>query len=190
MTCREKLAIEHPDKVDECYDGGCYGCPNEYGYLNDPRYCGDIEYSCTKCWDREIPSTEDEEFESCEECVHVDKLECEEPCCHCEHGIPHGDPRHDIAPSYYEPNVVTAKEYEELKPKHDPVNHPSHYTNGGIECIDEMIMVFGEMTVANFCLCNVWKYRKRALYKNGEEDLKKADWYMAKYKELIEHGRN
>ena len=67
----------------------------------------------------------------------------------------------------------------------DPVNHPSHYTNG-MECIDEMILVFGELTVANFCLCNVWKYRKRALHKNGEEDLKKADWYMNKYKELIE----
>ena len=74
---------------------------------------------------------------------------------------------------------------EETEPKEDVVNHPSHYTNGGMECIDEMVLIFGEMTVANFCLCNVWKYRKRALYKNGEEDLKKADWYMNKYKELI-----
>lgn len=86
-----------------------------------------------------------------------------------------------IAPPVSEPTEPT---------EHDPVNHPSHYTNGGMECIDEMVLIFGETTVANFCLCNVWKYRKRALYKNGEEDLKKADWYMAKYKELIEHGRN
>lgn len=64
------------------------------------------------------------------------------------------------------------------------VNHPSHYNNGGMEAIDEMIVVFGKETVANFCLCNVWKYRYRASSKNGDEDLKKANWYMAKYAEL------
>lgn len=68
---------------------------------------------------------------------------------------------------------------------HDPVNHPSHYCQeGSMECIDEMVAVFGKEAVMNFCLCNVWKYRKRALHKNGEEDLKKSDWYMNKYVEL------
>ena len=71
----------------------------------------------------------------------------------------------------------------------DMVNHPPHYTQDGIECIDEMIMVFGEETVMDFCLCNVWKYRKRALHKNGQEDLDKANWYMKKYKELLENGK-
>lgn len=75
------------------------------------------------------------------------------------------------------------EEKEPIKPKEDVVNHPSHYTTG-MECIDEMILVFGEAIVADFCLCNVWKYRKRALHKNGREDLDKADWYMNKYKEL------
>ena len=70
------------------------------------------------------------------------------------------------------------------QPKEDLVNHPSHYTTG-MECIDEMVLVFGEATVADFCLCNVWKYRKRALHKNGQEDLDKADWYMNKFKELV-----
>lgn len=50
--------------------------------------------------------------------------------------------------------------------------------------IDEMLTVFGREAVKHFCLLNVWKYRKRALYKNGEEDLKKADWYMKKLVEL------
>ena len=67
----------------------------------------------------------------------------------------------------------------------DVVNHPSHYCQeGSIECIDEMIMIFGPEMVMAFCLCNVWKYRKRAIYKNGEEDMRKADWYMNKYAEL------
>jgi hypothetical protein len=68
----------------------------------------------------------------------------------------------------------------------DIVNHPSHYTHGGMECIDEMITLFGKQVVMHFCLCNAWKYRKRCMYKNGEEDMKKSDWYIAKYKELAD----
>lgn len=61
MTCREKLKIEYPDKISEYGIGGCLGCPSIYGYLPDPEYC---IYSCnrgicTKCWDREIPGTEE-----------------------------------------------------------------------------------------------------------------------------------
>lgn len=67
----------------------------------------------------------------------------------------------------------------------DNVNHPSHYTKG-IECIDEMEMVFGREKVMVFCLLNVWKYRYRAGLKgNVAEDKAKADWYMAKYAELL-----
>lgn len=69
----------------------------------------------------------------------------------------------------------------------DNVNHPSHYCqDGSMECIDEMVEVFGVRAVMNFCLCNVWKYRKRAMCKNGKEDLEKSDWYMKKYVELKE----
>lgn len=66
----------------------------------------------------------------------------------------------------------------------DMVNHPPHYCQGGMECIDEMVLIFGKEAVKNFCLCNAWKYRKRALFKNKEEDIKKSDWYIQKYKEL------
>ena len=77
--------------------------------------------------------------------------------------------------------------YEEISNDEiDMVNHPAHYNRGGaIECIDEMITVFGKDIVACFCLCNVWKYRYRASDKGHEEDLSKSDYYMAKYKELI-----
>ena len=68
----------------------------------------------------------------------------------------------------------------------DIINHPNHYTNGGMECIDEMLLIFGEETVAHFCLCNAWKYRYRALTKNGQEDIDKSHWYINKYKELVE----
>lgn len=76
--------------------------------------------------------------------------------------------------------------YEEnTETENDAVNHPSHYCQeGSMECIDEMILLFGAAETMSFCKLNAWKYRKRALYKNGEEDMKKSDWYLAKYKEL------
>lgn len=76
----------------------------------------------------------------------------------------------------------------ELKRKmSDPVNHPKHYEReNAIECIDEMIMIFGLDAVMGFCKCNAWKYRYRAADKNGAEDIAKSDWYMRKYKELLE----
>lgn len=77
--------------------------------------------------------------------------------------------------------------YEEISNDEiDMVNHPAHYNrDGAMECIDEMITVFGKDIVACFCLCNVWKYRYRASDKGHKEDLSKSDYYMAKYKELI-----
>lgn len=90
----------------------------------------------------------------------------------------------------YNPKTGMEEPVSKIKEKeNDVVNHPSHYCqDGSMECIDEMITVFGEEAVMWFCLCNVWKYRKRALFKNGKEDLKKSDWYMKKYKELKENS--
>lgn len=73
------------------------------------------------------------------------------------------------------------------KAKGDPVNHPAHYEReGAMECIDEMLLIFGKDAVMNFCLCNAWKYRYRASAKNGDEDYSKSDWYLRKYRELKE----
>lgn len=66
----------------------------------------------------------------------------------------------------------------------DNVNHPSHYTQGGVECIDAMVAAFGKEAVANFCICNAFKYVWRTKHKNGKEDVDKALWYLNKYEEL------
>lgn len=60
MTCREKLAKEHPECISDKYTGGCKFCPTNYGYLGNPIYCPACsdEEKCTMCWDREIPGTE------------------------------------------------------------------------------------------------------------------------------------
>ena len=63
------------------------------------------------------------------------------------------------------------------------VNHPEHY-QGKNECIDVMIAMFGVEAVKHFCMCNAYKYRFRSNMKNGEEDIKKAEWYESKLIEL------
>lgn len=58
MTCREKLKIEHPEDVSGDYEGGCFGCPHDYGYLDRPWSCDSNDPGdCWACWDREIPRT-------------------------------------------------------------------------------------------------------------------------------------
>ena len=73
----------------------------------------------------------------------------------------------------------------------DMVNRPPHYCReGAMECIDEMVMIFGTYETAIFCKLNAYKYRYRAGSKgSAEEDMKKSDWYMKKYKELTCYGR-
>ena len=73
-------------------------------------------------------------------------------------------------------------------PSDDPVNHPSHYTQGNIECIDAMVSAFGKEAVSNFCICNAFKYIFRCNHKGGHEDLDKAVWYIQKFKELTPNG--
>lgn len=68
------------------------------------------------------------------------------------------------------------------------VNHPSHYNQGNIECIDAMIAAFGKEAVENFCLLNAFKYVWRSRNKNGTEDIDKAIWYLTYVKELSGNG--
>lgn len=61
MTYREKLKIEHPEKVDPTCGGGCQFCPHTYwpeAEAGDRLYCKNgSSTACDKCWDREIPET-------------------------------------------------------------------------------------------------------------------------------------
>ena len=61
----------------------------------------------------------------------------------------------------------------------DNVNHPSHYTAGGIECIDELkAATEGLEGIEAVCTANAIKYLRRWKRKNGVEDLRKAIWYI------------
>ena len=72
----------------------------------------------------------------------------------------------------------------------DQVNHPKHYTNGSIECIDA---IKASMTNTEFCgylkgniLKYLWRYRLKS---NPSEDLLKANWYLTRLiKETTDGG--
>lgn len=72
----------------------------------------------------------------------------------------------------------------------DVINHPSHYTQGGIECIDAMESAFSAAELAVYCKIAAFKYIWRCDYKNGSEDVKKAIWYLKKYLVLKRGGSN
>lgn len=66
----------------------------------------------------------------------------------------------------------------------DAVNHPNHYTDGGIETID-----FIEAKKLPYHLGNAVKYISRAGKKDQNktiEDLQKAVWYIERYIKALE----
>lgn len=69
----------------------------------------------------------------------------------------------------------------------DAINHPSHYTQGGIECIDAIKAAVGDGFEA-YCAGNVLKYVFRYRHKGGVEDLQKARWYLDRLIAEVEGG--
>lgn len=71
--------------------------------------------------------------------------------------------------------VAAVTSNKSIKPAEpDMVNHPPHYTTGGIETID-----FIEAKKLGYNLGNVVKYITRADHKGDRlENLKKAQWYL------------
>tara|TARA_R100000654_G_scaffold56917_1_gene83311 strand:- start:1736 stop:2044 length:309 start_codon:yes stop_codon:yes gene_type:complete len=69
--------------------------------------------------------------------------------------------------------------------KDDMVNHPPHYNKAGIETIDAIKAMTGD-GFEFYLQGNIMKYLWRYRYKNGVEDLKKAEWYLAKLIEVVD----
>lgn len=67
----------------------------------------------------------------------------------------------------------------------DNVNHPNHY-QGDIETIDYIKDKLTDEEFRGFVKGNVLKYVSREGLKNGDEDLKKSDWYLNKLIEVLE----
>lgn len=71
----------------------------------------------------------------------------------------------------------------------DPVNHPSHYTQGDIECIDAIRASTTDEAFIGYLKGNCIKYLWRAGLKNDAiEDIRKAEWYLHKLDEILKDG--
>ena len=83
--------------------------------------------------------------------------------------------------------------YEEVKMdggSTDMVNHPQHYTQGGIECIDALkAATVGKRGIEAVCVANVIKYLWRYEEKNGIEDVRKAKWYIERLLRELEESQ-
>ena len=96
--------------------------------------------------------------------------------------------------NWYKELNPTACENAETKccnkePDIDMVNHPVHYNQGGIECIDALkAATVSKPGIEAVCTANVIKYLWRYEEKNGIEDIKKARWYIDRLIKELENG--
>ena len=105
----------------------------------------------------------------CANCSHAGTPTYKSPCSECVD--------HKGYPMWERMLTELAQTAEDMKP--DNVNHPAHYTECSLECIDVMLAVFGRKAVTDFCIINAFKYMWRYEHKNGLEDLQKAERYLA-----------
>jgi hypothetical protein len=72
-----------------------------------------------------------------------------------------------------------------------PVNSPSHYNQGGIECIEAIKASMTAEAFAGYLKGNMIKYSWRMALKektNPLEDLRKAQFYLARWVAEVEKG--
>jgi hypothetical protein len=60
----------------------------------------------------------------------------------------------------------------------DEVNHPPHYTDGGIETIEAIEAQLSQEEYEGYLRGNCVKYLWRWKHKGGVQDLKKCSWYL------------
>ena len=60
----------------------------------------------------------------------------------------------------------------------DLINHPEHYRQGEIECIDAIAAALTPDEFRGYCKGNVLKYVWRERHKGNAQSLKKARWYL------------
>ena len=76
----------------------------------------------------------------------------------------------------------------EVEIQNDNVNHPSHYTQGGIECYKAIKASMTPEAYKGYLKGNILKYVWRYEKKGSKiENLRKAEWYL---KELIKEVEN
>ncbi len=66
----------------------------------------------------------------------------------------------------------------------DLVNHPSHYTDGHIECIDAIKAQLTDEEFRGYLKGNIAKYIWREKHKGGTQSIEKGAWYLNRLLQL------
>ena len=75
--------------------------------------------------------------------------------------------------------------------QNDMVNHPPHYTRGGIECADAQdAAIVGLVEWEASGTASAIKYLWRWKFKGGKQDLEKARWYINRMISKLEVADN
>lgn len=152
-----QLGGNEPTREDGLYSGGR---GSEYVSRNDANPQGQTrESTSSQHYDRDDPLEEKTWFEPVEELSVCPGGVCPVPWA-----------------TKAEPPVIQG----------DVVNHPSHYTDGAIECIEG---IEAQQTLEEFrgyLKGNIAKYLWRERHKGGIESLKKARWYLDRLIQLDE----
>ena len=92
-------------------------------------------------------------------------------------------------PKYLAGVKKQAQEQSDHKQTMDMVNNPPHYNKAGIETI-EAIKAMTDDGFEYYLQGNIMKYLWRYRYKNGVEDLKKAQWYLNELIDVLENNES
>lgn len=105
------------------------------------------------------------------ECIHGNSLQI--GCSKCEDEVRYGGRLLNIEQLDKEKYERGYTLFEDMM-----VDHPAHYSQGGIECIDAIEAALTPEEFIGFCKGNAMKYEWREKHKGGAESIKKAIWYL------------
>ena len=116
--------------------------------------------------------------------------------CHCYSNMITGDlvwqrPQQPESLPFVDDEVQSINDqYAEIEQvRQDVINHPRHYTQGKVECIDALeSATIGKSGIEAVCVANIIKYLWRYEEKNGIEDVKKAQFYLNRLLATLENN--
>lgn len=117
--------------------------------------CPAIDLSPERDLDRALAIIDGEEC-TCPTCRYYDSQYDNTECVGCLYRMLSTDSGYDTAPVKWTPLVDM--DVVEEDPVNDPVNHPEHYTSGGIECLDAIKASMTPIEYAGFLKGQVLKY--------------------------------
>ena len=136
----------------------------------------------------------------CKDCMYFAKISYNDKICGvCQISSECQDISHDATmgacclyekkTDFYHDAETVPVVTERAEAVHDAVNSPSHYCQGGIECIEALKAATVNLKgIEAVCTANAIKYLWRWKEKNGATDIRKCIWYCERLLKEIENG--